>query len=208
MLNKMTTNMARLYYSDKPHDEDDVEIYAYGLERLISTYAQVAFYLVFGLIIGQLLNTIVFLSTYVWLRNSIGGFHAKTHLRCFLSFFAVYLVYLAVIFLVPTELIGVLSLSLTAISFLPILLYAPLDDVNRPASDTKKRNHRRQSLIKYAIQATAIIALALSGVLRNIEFLSPYLLLSLAFGQFSAVALLIVGKIKSIQEPCVSEVRG
>jgi len=196
MLKTLAKDMALSYYSDKAHDEGDIEVYAYGFERLVSSSAQVLFFLVLGLIAGQFFTTIAFLTAYMPLRNSIGGFHAKTHLRCFLTFFIIYLAHLAIIFLVPIEMISILALSFAAVSALPIFLYAPLSDINRPMDENDRKIHRRKSIIKYVVQALIIVVVSITGVLHNITFLTPFILLSFALGQLSAAGALVAAKIQ------------
>ena len=210
MLKRMTTEMALLYYSDKPHDEGDVEIYAYGLERLISSRLQFFFFILLGFAIGELFTTIAFLTAYMTIRTSIGGYHAKTHIRCFFTFFVIYAAHISIIHLIPIELINSIALLLAVIPALPIFLYAPLEDINRPTDDEERKAHRKKSIIKYLIQTLIIVGFALTGVLyliaeslssatgilRHVIGFPPFILLSFSLGQLSAACMLVVAKIR------------
>ncbi len=83
LANKLTDkNTVREDYSYS----DRVEIMAYGIECLITTSIPIIFYLILSAIMNIFLPMLIWLFSFLLLRNYIGGFHASTNFRCiFLS---------------------------------------------------------------------------------------------------------------------------
>jgi accessory gene regulator B len=65
-------------------EQADEDIYEYGLELLISTILNMAVILGSAAIIGKLPQSLALLIVIIPLQSFGGGYHAKTHLRCFL----------------------------------------------------------------------------------------------------------------------------
>jgi len=192
MLSKLAKDMALSFYSSSGeiYDDGDVEVYAYGAELLISSVLQILTVLILGLIIQRRLETVVFLAGFIPLRVFAGGYHAKTHLRCFLGLLFVYAVFLTVLHIIPLEMIVELSLIFTVVSFFPIWIYAPLEDVNRPIGEIQGKKFRKSSLVVYFVQASIIVTLSILGLI-------PYIILSFACGQLAVTISLLVADIKN-----------
>ena len=64
--------------------EEKREIYSYGLELILMYLINTGTILLFGLFFGCFSETLILLASYALLQSFAGGYHAMTHLRCFL----------------------------------------------------------------------------------------------------------------------------
>ena len=157
MLNKMTLSLARAYYaqSGTEYDEDDIEVYSYGLQIFLSNVFEVLAVLIIGLCIGRFFETVAFFVSFISLRSGAGGYHAKTYLRCFLGLLVVYGLHIGVLMLTPTAVIFYVPLGILALSVFPILRYGVLnigDEISissvRLAGQTKSEFFNVEAVVK------------------------------------------------------------
>jgi len=187
----MATNMAYFYYESNgtPYDEDEAEVIVYGMELLISTILEALAILAIGIIAGKTLETLAFFAAFMPLRLNAGGYHAKTHLKCFCGVLMIYAAFLLIQFLVPLWMVSNLLLIITFVSAIPIFLLAPLPDKNKPIGPIQRKKFRKTSLIIYFIQAAIIILLSFTGII-------PYIALGFAVGQLSASGSIVAAAIR------------
>ncbi len=69
-----------------------LDIYAYGLEIILSTVVNLVIVILLGTLLGILKETLFFIITFSFLRILVGGAHASTHLRCITLFTLIMLV--------------------------------------------------------------------------------------------------------------------
>ncbi len=62
--------------------EEEKEIYYYGYETLIYSIWQMLLLLVLGMIMNQIVSTVIFLMVFVSMRKYTGGYHAETRMGC------------------------------------------------------------------------------------------------------------------------------
>jgi len=86
---QMLTNVSDLLYSkltDQLTLTDDQRIAGrYGMEAAIYTIVSTAMLLIYGAILGELASTCVMIVVYYVNQTVGGGFHADTHMKCFLT---------------------------------------------------------------------------------------------------------------------------
>lgn len=125
------------------------KIYIYGFELLFSSITNTVIILIFGILVNQILVTLMFLFVFVTLRRSTGGYHADTYLKCKLCTISVYLtvIFLSMFSAIP----GWLFFSLFFLGAAIIFLYTPVENPNKPLTDHQKYTHRLLALIFYFI---------------------------------------------------------
>ncbi len=123
-----------------PADESAFFTFAFGL--MLSQAFGIATCLIIGAIFQCIIESIIYLLFFIPLRTFSGGFHAGSHLKCYVSSvllfgFSVFLgVYIGVL----------LQLFVIAIVFaccaLAVLLTAPAEDKNKPLSEPEVKKCR------------------------------------------------------------------
>ncbi len=66
-------------------DEDQREIYIYGLECIMNTGITILILAIWGGLTGSITETLVWIIAFSTLRHHTGGYHASTHSTCILS---------------------------------------------------------------------------------------------------------------------------
>lgn len=64
---------------------DDLDVYTYGCELVISSFLGILLSLLSGLFLSNFFETTVFLILFIILRRYTGGFHANSHFNCILG---------------------------------------------------------------------------------------------------------------------------
>lgn len=146
MVNLLSIRIADFLCKKGVIEEEDKEIYVYGYELLISSFFGVFITLIFGILLGRIPETLLFLIVFIITRQRCGGFHANHFLTCILTFT---LTYLSVIFLsmymleIDYRLMMVLMLILYGIT---IFRFAPMEHKNKPLSEDVKKVNRIKSI--------------------------------------------------------------
>lgn len=132
--------------------EEDREFYQYGYELLINEAINIVFAIIIMLLFSSWLPVLLFIICYVPLRIRAGGHHANSHEGCI----AVTATALCIISLVyPT--INSLNTSLVQIIMMVlsgsvILILAPVDDINKPATEKELIYFRKKARIVWFVE--------------------------------------------------------
>ena len=154
------------------------EAIRYGLENIIGELPKFFLLLINAALLGILdLTLISFVSILVY-RAFSGGFHAKTHLACFILTHVLYIGNIFLSQLVVYEKIWIKYIIVFAVwvfSMIMIKLYAPADTENVPILREKdRRNKRIFSYITMTI--TLIISLLIKDrLISNIIWMGVFL---------------------------------
>ena len=71
-------------------DENNLDIYKYGIEITLSTILNILIILILSLIYGSFFTGIIFLLVFIPLRKFTGGYHADTYMKCNIVFAILY----------------------------------------------------------------------------------------------------------------------
>jgi len=117
--------------------EEDREIYLYGVDLLLFSVLNIFVLVTAGAFIGRTAETVILLSIFGFLQSVGGGFHAETHLRCFLCMligwaFIMWCFPLLLLYSSVSLVIAIIGLSL-------VFLLAPVEHPNAPASPKKQK---------------------------------------------------------------------
>lgn len=125
----------------------DVELYALGIEVILSSGVTAAAVMILGILLGNWKGAVAFLLCFMHIRNYSGGYHASTKVRCFLTSIGCYLAsWLMVVCMTAWP--GGIRLAAVALSFMAAagVFYwrAPVENKNkRLPKDWKQRNRSR-----------------------------------------------------------------
>lgn len=143
MIKNLSENITDYFYSNKIINENEREIYIYGLQLIISSITGIVVILTLGSIFDIITNTGLFLIAFIPIRMYSGGYHANTYIECNLALISIYSVTMMIVYCTPVKLINLSSLLFFFITSFIILKYAPVDDVRkRLSSEIKKVNKK------------------------------------------------------------------
>lgn len=146
---------------------DEMEAYNYGLELLIPKVILYAAILIVSLITNTFLISLSFVVMLMALRRYAGGFHCKTAETCLLFSFLIYL--LALFGYDFVHYIPQIAYALSSVfSAIIVLIFAPVEDVNRPLEGNEKVQYRLKAMVSLVI----ILLAELASVVFQLKTLS------------------------------------
>ena len=146
--------------------EEDRDIYIYGFDITIYTIWSTALLLLIGLLLRQFIPTAILVFGFYTFQTNGGGYHAKTHLRCFLTMSVGLLAGLSIVFIKDY----ILLWTLLGIGSLLLLLFPLVLHPNKAYLEPERKHlSSRSVIVTLSIGALAIII----NVFRN-EFLYAF----------------------------------
>lgn len=131
MIELLSNNITDFFYYNKIIEENEKEILLYGLQLIISSVIGISLILSFGIIFNKVIETMIFLVTFIIIRMYSGGYHANSYFKCNVTLIIVYLSIIAAISYTPSNLILQVSIILAIMSIYVFLRFAPVDNENK-----------------------------------------------------------------------------
>lgn len=170
--------------------QEEQAVYEYSFEVLYSDLFYALIGLALALLLRGVLATLLFLAGFFTLRKFAGGYHASSYIRCHLLFACNQVAAILLFHLIPHNVIFPVVTAMLAASSVCVLVFAPVDNENRPFSGSERKYFRRMSLIMLAV-VWAVFALLLLFHLLSTEYALTYF-----FGVFSVSISLFFEGIK------------
>ena len=186
MIHNVAKKLSSLLATENIIEQTKAPIYAYGFELLISGFVGVLLVVIISLIFGSPLYWIPYLSGYVLFRTNAGGFHAKNHMQCILTFLVIY-TFLLLLHPLFHKLI-IFPILVSIIFLYPIIKYAPLNVRNNPLLPEQKKKRRFLSL--FVAHLNILFAIASIFIKTRCEWFTAYYLGVMAAGFLFAVAVM------------------
>ncbi len=161
MIAQLSKRLASFFVCQKIINEEDEEVYEYGLQLLLSTVANGLIALLIAIITGTLLQCFLYITAFIIMRKTAGGYHAKTHLGCCCILAVVLSCFIAFIKFVSVDAYILIALFSIAFSVITIFLFSPLEHKNKPISSEDKIRLKRKSRIYILIISAIIIVLGI-----------------------------------------------
>lgn len=164
--------------------EEDKVIYSYGFNLLVFSSVAYMSILFFSYILGNMLETIIYVLAFITLRVFAGGYHAKTFSQCYMVSIISYIFFSLGIHIIYYKHIYALSIVVAIFSFFIVYKYAPVVHINH-SSAKNMRQLKTISLVICFIELLAII------FLKN--HVAHYILYAIASGLlFESFSILMV----------------
>lgn len=157
MLHTLSSNIADFLLSKNCFEKDNLNIYVYGTELIISSVISAVLVFVLSLITNNLLNGFFFYISFNTLRAYTGGLHCKTYLKCNITFVIVFLLCLVSQLYISNYLI---LTAMMCISFFAILILAPIENPNKPIIKSDKIKYKIISVLIYIVHLLSYAVLS------------------------------------------------
>lgn len=138
-------------------DEENRDIYEYGLHILLTTVSNLVITVVLGFVFGVPLETFLMFIAFTVLRSAAGGYHAKTVVGCVIVSTISIAVSIAAIVFVPESAVFPMTIVFTILTVAIIFAFAPAEHPNRPMTASDYQGFKRNSRI-IAIASVLVIA--------------------------------------------------
>lgn len=167
-------------------DDDNREIYQYGLEQIFTTALNILTTLVLGIIFGKIYQGIVFVVAFMTLRSYSGGYHASTSIRCYI--FSVISIVAGLSVMKLVEVNRFVCLVLLILSSIIILVLSPIETVNKPLDEIEKIIYKKKVIFVWSIE----VCIALLFIVLNITEIH----ISIVLAQMLIGVALILGRLQ------------
>lgn len=172
------------------------EAYSYGIELFLFKTSLYIIVALIALITNTLIPSIIFVVSYTLLRQYNGGYHCKTAEMCMVVSIFMYLIFL-LLYELDHENIKIFFLISSCISFLPIAIFSPVENINNPLTVQEKR--------KYHIIAVIIAASLIAAVLFGYFFTIKNLFYSVSYSLTADAVLIFLGLRRNKDEKAYNE---
>ncbi|MFG6369198.1 MAG: accessory gene regulator B family protein [Lachnospiraceae bacterium] len=162
MLNKVSVQLSKFLLQKIKEDKQEQDVYTYGFELIISTIIFFVSIIVISAILSSPISGLVFLITFVPLRLFTGGYHADTYSRCFILSNLTYLLILIIKNLLWACIITRYWYCLLLISYIFIMLKAPVINPAQPINPYKKIRSKKITKIILCFETLWIFLLSYS----------------------------------------------
>lgn len=167
MIAKLAKSTAHFFVEKEIVNSEDEEVYVYGMELLFSTLFNIILAVIIGAVTSSMIETAIFLAAFISVRQCIGGYHAETHLGC-ISIFGVVLIAFAIIVKLTSDTFAIpISIVSAIVSFILVLLFAPVEHPNKPLSDKEKSVLRKKGITLLSIISVVVFILVTFPDLRK-----------------------------------------
>lgn len=169
MYKNIADSLATLLSANKIIDIDKQEAYSYGLELFLFKFTLYIIILIISLLTDSFIISLVFTASYMLLRQYTGGYHCKTPEACMLTSILIYTVML-LLYNLKSDIHILFFFVVIAISYLVIVLKAPIESENNPLDIYEIRKYR---IISIVISTLLTVLSVLSFIFDFKEFAFP-----------------------------------
>lgn len=178
MLERLAKGAARFFVVQDIVKSEHEEIYAYGMEILLSTVINGVMVLIIAAVTNTLLPSFVFFASFIMMRRTAGGYHANSHGGCMTILAVIHFLFILFIHICPLNIIPAFSTISVAYSCILVYIFSPVEHPNKPLSDTNKRKLRTQSIVFIICLTVADVLILLSEDMEISLYLSSGIFVS------------------------------
>lgn len=166
---------------------EEREVYIYGTELMLSSIVGILALIFVSVCTGKYFQWLPFLMGFVPLRLLGGGYHAKNHQCCIMTFTSAYLI--CTILTETIKTVKVMILIFCLLVFFIIYLLSPVEAKNKVLNTAVRTTNRRKSIV-LALVNTIIATLYISNIIRDNIWITTYLTGFISAGMFMLIAAL------------------
>ena len=136
---------------------DEKELYEYGIFHLLLNIIDTISILLLAVLFHEVMPTVFYIICFCTLRKYAGGYHAKTVFTCYLLTLTAALGML--VLLRQFDFIAPVQFAIWFISGMIILLFSPIQNVNKILDDIEKVIYQKRTIITWLIQTIGMVLL-------------------------------------------------
>ena len=189
MIEKLSQKTA-IIISKSPNALYDIDVYKYAFFIIYSTILFSIISLLIGLIVGNVVQSLLFFCSFYTLRIFAGGYHCSKESYCEIITTILLLFSIVLIRITEQHNKYIIVLITTIIGALIILATAPIDCIEKHITEKEKTTYKAVTIIVITIISCVII---LSLLLKKLNISTP-----LSFSIIVESILLIFGRIQQM----------
>lgn len=190
MISNLSSFLVDKFFSNEDTNEEERELYIYGLFMFLSHFIYLVLVFIFGCILKCVVESLIFYISFYQIRRYAGGYHAKTELRCEISSALIMMGSISIIKL--SQMFSIyIPFYISVIAFFIIFFLSPLDTAEKPLSQKEFIFFRKKSRI-------SLILIFLIAIILYI-FKHSIIFLPCSMSLIVESILLVAGKVKQIR---------
>ena len=158
-------------------------------EILLSSVLNIFSVVLIGLVTGFLAQAVCFMLVFALLKNTAGGYHANSHLTCFIGTVGTFLLYRLMAAIIPAGTLTTMAALFAVFAGITVFLLAPVGTKNKPLGRRQKSQLKEDSRLLILFFCMLVLFLLLQDI-------SPQWAFSVSSAIAAVSASLIAGKIK------------
>lgn len=176
MLHRLSETIAFFLLSKQCFEEEELDVYVYGVELIFSSAIGVLLILVLSIVFSTLWEGLLFFVAFTLLRSFTGGYHCYSYLRCNMLYVGTFLICVLLYrWLVPiTPAVWAVTVLSLLLSGGIVIKFSPVEHENKPLDAAQKKSCRKKAIAVYVGIAVAAVALLLTGIRQ--AFMLPLVL--------------------------------
>lgn len=191
MINIMAYAMTEKFIDMKIIEKNERDIYECGCGLMISEFISTFIVILIGVGMGDLIETLIYLSTFTCIRIYAGGYHASTYNRC-ISIFTIcaFIILILVDWINQSELLIFLTFAMF-LADIVIFSLTPVEDMSKSLDFNQKVRYKKIS---------RAIVFVINIVFLFIYYTAPFFRDELSYVSIAIceiAILLIVGYVKN-----------
>lgn len=149
------------YFARKgEYPKEKINIYAYGFELLISTILNAFGLFIISIVMGLVIEAILFSLAFILLRATAGGYHAKHNWSCFLITNSIFVIFAIILKLMASSVVLPYIVFITLLTSIIIWSFSPIRAENNPLHENQKNSFRMRSIIIATVNMALTIVFA------------------------------------------------
>lgn len=165
--------------------------YTYGIELVLNNFIIFLSIVLIGVLTKKILISLIYVVTYCSIRNYVGGYHCKTHLKCYCTTISLYLLMLFLNYYLSNSRL-IISYSLILIAIPVIYIFTPVDYGKDSITEDERQKYRIKSIILIAVSLFLFI---MANVLHWTE-----VSFAIAWAIFIVFSLMLLSLILNLSE--------
>lgn len=168
-MNQLAQRISSFFVLHSLISSDEQHIYTYCFEIILSSILAWGSVICIAIFTNKVLPTFLYMGGFFIFRSLSGGYHAETHLKCYLLSLTTYILFLLIVHLIPVSNYWIASIVFIAIASPVLFFLAPVDHKNNPFTNEHKRRLKTKIRILLLIYLF-IMSLLLYADYGNIVF--------------------------------------
>ncbi len=192
MIGKLSSKLANKLLDKSIINDTEKELYVYGFFILLSHILYLILTVMFGILLGIVLQSVVFYVAFQFIRRYAGGIHASSESKCEVATTVSIFLCLGLVKLCDLYNLKVIILVLTIVAAVFILVLCPLDTPEKPLNKKEKVYFRKKSWI--------ILLIILAFIGTSLYFEINTFIYPCSMSLILESVLLVLGEIKGIRK--------
>ncbi|NCC15451.1 MAG: hypothetical protein EOM28_03765 [Clostridia bacterium] len=159
MFTKQMGKLADVLIKNEIAKGQNKDVIVFGLSTGIELAFNIITTVVLGIMFGLVLESLIFLGSFSFIRTYAGGYHCEKAINCYIMSSAIVVLVLFVVKFTPRDYILILSIVLLVVSVPILLKIAPIEASNKPLDKDEFSYFRKKTILHLCIEAILILGL-------------------------------------------------